>query len=119
MSFGTTLQYQGYTLKSTVEFRWARYFLTEGFDWAYEPMRFRDGKESYTPDFELDGQIFTEIKTYGTRNIRNHLHLCTKPLILIFGTPERHYCHLKLPNEKLSYVKTFAIAYTLARKALA
>lgn len=96
MAFGTLLHYQGYTLKSIVEFRWARYFMAEGFDWKYEPVRFRDGRESYTPDFGLDqNAFFIETKVYGARNVCNRFHLCTKPLVLIFGTPERHYCHYK------------------------
>jgi hypothetical protein len=120
MPFGTLLSYQGYTLKSRVEFTWARYFFMEDFDWKYEPVRFQRGRESYTPDFGLDGEeLFTEIKAYGEKRLENKYHFCIKPLILIFGTPDKHYCLFKpeggarfLPG----HIRSFTAAYDLARK---
>lgn len=95
-AFGTTLHYQGYVLKSKVEFAWARFFHVEGFDWEYEPVKFRAGRESYTPDFGLDGRaFFIETKAYGAKNIHNRFELCDKPLLLIYGAPERHYIRFK------------------------
>lgn len=121
MAFGTTLQYQGYTLKSKVEFAWARHYFMEEFDWKYEPVRFQQGRTSYTPDFGLDeNEIFTEIKVYGEKHFSNHYFLCPQPLILICGTPDRHYAYLK-PAGKTQFLPkhtTFAQAYDLARKAI-
>src|SRR5690242_5147132 len=71
---GKRATYQGYTFKSLHEFAWAQFFDAEGFEWEYEQVVFREGRESYTPDFVLDR---------------------TLPLLLIFGTPTRHYIRFK------------------------
>lgn len=79
-----------------MEFAWARFLYVEGFDWEYEPVRFQNGKQSYTPDFGIDQKaFFIETKTYGDKGANNRFHLCTKPLLLIFGVPERHYIRFK------------------------
>lgn len=53
----------GTVLRSTLEGRWATFFNTAGFKWAYEPKTFslpRGGK--YTPDFHVEGLGWIEVK---------------------------------------------------------
>jgi hypothetical protein len=101
MPFGTKIEYRGYTLKSKVEWEWARLFDEHGLTWEYEPIAFRDpgaphGKGyTYTPDFGLNGRtFFVETKPYSTKHL-NRFHLCPAPLYLIFGYPDRHYIRFK------------------------
>lgn len=87
--------YKQYTLKSRHEFAWAQTFEAEGIPWEYETMTFRAGRFSYTPDFLLYSRsLIVEIKVWGATRI-NRIDLCTLPLLLIFGLPERHYIRLK------------------------
>jgi hypothetical protein len=89
------IKYKGCELKSGHEFAWAQTFEAEGLNWAYETVTFRAGRSSYTPDFPIDsGAFFIEIKVWGG-NIKNRIELCTKPLFIIFGMPERHYIRFK------------------------
>lgn len=95
------IQYKGYSLKSKTEFLWARRFEVEGYAWEYEPTRFRadgitPGKQFYTPDFSVDVRtLFIEIKIWGATNLENNFYLCPLPLLIIFGTPDRHYVRVK------------------------
>jgi len=103
MPFGTKVVYKGYTLKSKHEYAWARYFDARRIPWEYEPIHFRDPGApvgsglgyTYTPDFGIqDRSVFIEIKVYDGA-VTNKIHFCTKPLIAIYGTPERCYMHVK------------------------
>jgi hypothetical protein len=95
------IAYKGYTLKSKTEFYWARHFEVQEIAWEYEPTRFKadggvSGKLSYTPDFGLNNRtLFIEIKIWGATNVDNNFCLCIPPLLIIFGTPDRHYVRLK------------------------
>lgn len=81
--------------RSEHERLWAHYFDQIGLAWEYETVTFRDGKLSYTPDFPILARtIFVEIKTYTSKRF-NRFELCHAPLILIHGTPGRHYIHVK------------------------
>lgn len=91
--FGTQLTYKGVELKSKHERAWAREWDRRALKWAYEPTKFTHGRESYTPDF-LITLIYIEIKAMGARNL-NKFHLCTAPLLIIFGTPDQHYVQFK------------------------
>lgn len=72
------------------------FFSEIGLAWEYEPVTFRVAGQSYTPDFALLGRtLFVEIKTDRARNLKNHFELCDQTLLLIFGTPERHYIRIK------------------------
>jgi hypothetical protein len=105
--------YRGYTFKSAHEFAWAQFWDGEGLDWEYEPMCFREGHHTYTPDFGLaDRTLFIEIKTYGAKQL-NRFHLCTKPLLLIFGTPEHCYIRFK-PNLADRFILTRFTDWTRA-----
>lgn len=121
MTFGTTLHYQGYTLKSKVEFAWARFFFTEGVDWEYEPVTFRDGRTSYTPDFRIGNQYFVEIKA-DRGVVRNRIELCPSALLVIFGIPDRCYIRHK-PAGKATmgreFIRSWAAAYGLIQRAQA
>lgn len=89
------IKYKTHNLKSYHEFAWAQTFEAEGLDWGYETITFRSGPYSYTPDFPIDqGVFFFEIKTWGANKI-NRIELCTKPLFVIFGLPNRHYVRYK------------------------
>jgi len=95
------IAYKGYILKSKTEFYWARHFEVQEITWEYEPTRFRagegtPGRLSYTPDFGLNNcALFIEIKIWGATNVENNFYLCPLPLLIIFGTPDRHYVRLK------------------------
>lgn len=83
-------------MRSEHERIWAKYFTSIGLSWEYEPVTFRQAGHRYTPDFALLGQsVFVEIKTFSARNVHNAFHLCTKPLILIYGLPSKHYIRIK------------------------
>jgi hypothetical protein len=119
-AFGHSIAYKGYTLRSRVEFAWAQHFEAEGLHWAYESKTFRDGKESYTPDFVLPG-CYVEIKVWGS-DIKNKFWLCPEPLLVCFGLPTRCYIRLKRAGEQrlvLGHHKTWNAAYTIARKVAA
>lgn len=89
------LSYKGYNLKSKTEFYWARFFEQQRLPWEYEPVAFRLGRTSYTPDFALNNRaFFVEIKVWGA-NVENKIHLCDSPLLIIFGSPARHYIRFK------------------------
>lgn len=81
-------------MRSKVERIWAQHFSRSGLHWKYELVTFGK-KERYTPDFYIiEKDIFIEIKVeYGRR--LNQFHLCQWPLLLIFGTPDRHYAYFK------------------------
>lgn len=81
--------------KSNHERMWAHHFDLLGLSWEYETVTFRQGRLSYTPDFSiLSGTIFVEIKTYTSKKF-NRFELCPSPLLLVHGTPGRHYIHIK------------------------
>lgn len=93
---GTRINYKGYTLKSKIEYAWARHFDANKFDWTYEPIKFRGRRIGvYTPDFKLNAcNLFIETKPYNGGTM-NDFALCTAPLLIIFGAPERHYIRFK------------------------
>lgn len=113
----------GYTFRSRVEFSWAQEFETLGLPWEYEPFTFRQGRESYTPDFGLCGrELYAEIKVDRARNLHNKFHLCIVPLLLIFGTPQHCYIRIKpagVDTFLSARFASFALAYNIARKAAA
>lgn len=101
MPYGTKIVYKGHILKSKVELAWAQLFDVRAIPWEYEPIRFRDphapeGKgHTYTPDFGLYGGMFyVETKSYGSTDL-NRFHFCTKPLLIIFGYPDRYYIRVQ------------------------
>lgn len=114
---GTLIQYNGYTLKSKIEYAWAQEFDRLGYDWEYEPVKF--GKyRSYTPDFRLsEYNIFVEIKPYDGGSTNNY-HLCPEPLLKVYGMPEKHYIQLKRKGD-LGFSKpifnTWSTAFMVAR----
>lgn len=112
MAFGTIVQYRGVELKSLHELAWAQFWTRQRLHWAYEPTRFFSGKESYTPDFLIQN-IYIEIKAYRATNL-NKFHLCPQTLLIIYGTPTRHYIHLKpagaavvLPRHIASWARAY------------
>ena len=89
------IRYKNAILKSKHEFAWALHFDRGRLDWEYEAVTFRSGRLSYTPDFALYSRtLFIEIKVWGAVRI-NRIELCNLPLLLIFGTPARHYIRFK------------------------
>lgn len=118
---GTTLHYQGHTLKSKVEFHWARFFFLEGLDWEYEPVTFREGTHSYTPDFRIERNFFIEIKVERA-TVRNRIELCPSGLLVIFGTPDRCYIRHKpagMPGMERQFLRSWPEAYALIKRAQA
>ena len=86
-------------MRSKHEEMWAAHFDRIGLAWEYEAVTFRAAGRKYTPDFALLCRtLFVEIKVWGTKNVHNHFELCSKPLLLIFGTPARHYIRVKPAN---------------------
>lgn len=85
--------YKTILFRSYHEWTWARFFTKEGLIWEYEPETFKEGSERYTPDFRIN-PIYIEIKTYGAKRL-NAFHVCSAPLLLIFGKPDRHYSFFK------------------------
>lgn len=115
--------FRDHTFKSYHEFAWAQELDARGFDWSYESTTFRDGAQSYTPDFQID-RIFLEIKVDRARNVHNRFHLCEPALLLIFGLPRQCYIRFKpagmadfLPGRFRTF--DFAYAYALSRKVAA
>lgn len=123
MPASTIHTFKGYKFRSRTEFTWAQEFEARALQWEYETVIFRVGKESYRPDFPLNNRkIFVEIKVEGARNLHNKFHLCTAPLLLIFGLPNRCYIRVKLAgaaNFLPGRFRTFPLAYAfvLSRKA--
>lgn len=123
MSFGTLITYKNIVFKSRVEFAWAQEWEARELDWEYEPVTFRTGEGSYTPDFQICDRVsYVECKAWGARNIHNKFHLCVAPLFLIFGIPQRCYIRFK-PAGALVFLPqrltTFDAALALIRKAAA
>lgn len=122
-TFGIQHSYQGYTLRSRVEFAWAQEFDARGLAWEYEPTTFRADEGSYTPDFALDGgAVYIETKVWGGRNVHNRFHLCRPPLLLIFGLPNKCYIRVKPADAETflpARLASFALAYNLARRVAA
>jgi len=57
--------YGSYMFRSRLEARWAVFFDTIGFKWAYEPQSYRTMTGPYLPDFQVingERNIFFEIK---------------------------------------------------------
>lgn len=116
----TAITYRGVDFKSKHERAWARQWDRLELKWSYEPTRFINGRQSYTPDFLIE-EIYTfyiEIKVFGARNL-NRFELCPDPLFLIYGMPDRHYVRFKpagaltfntghYTSWQLAYQKVFA-----------
>lgn len=119
----TVHTFKGYTFRSRTEFAWAQEWEAQGLSWEYETVTFRTDEGSYKPDFPLcERRIFVEIKTENARNLHNKFHLCTAPLLLIFGLPTKHYIRVKPANSPVflpGRFRTFSFAYAfvLSRKA--
>ena len=80
------IEYGGILMRSHHEAAWARQFDNDGLEWDYEPVKF---SKHYTPDFGLRckfGQFFVEVKPARGATV-NKFHLCTAPLIVVFGRP--------------------------------
>jgi hypothetical protein len=107
------IKYKTYQLRSRHEFAWAQTFEGEGMEWSYETVTFRDGPHSYTPDFPIDGgAFFIEIKVWGANKI-NRIELCSQPLFIIFGMPDRHYVRFKpagVAKLNIGHVRSWKIA---------
>lgn len=85
-----TFLYNAIEFRSSLEVSWARFFDGERMKWLYEPETFREGKYSYTPDFQLNGRIWIEVK--GEKiPVNRSLRLCPRPLIVLFGSPRSHW----------------------------
>jgi hypothetical protein len=109
---GTITEYRGIEFKSLHELAWAKFFTKERLKWSYEPTRFYTGRESYTPDFLIDG-VYIEIKAYRATNL-NKFYLCPNVLLIIYGKPDKHYIHLKpagaaavLPRHIASWTRAY------------
>lgn len=112
MPTGTAIEYKGAELRSLHEYAWARFWTRAGLQWRYEPTRFFSGRESYMPDFLING-VYIEIKTYRATNL-NKFYLCPHALLIIYGKPNRHYIHLKpagaaavLPRHIASWARAY------------
>lgn len=93
--------YKGITLRSQLEYDWARFFESERLSWVYEPETFREGVYSYTPDFLVEGRIYVETKGEGIR-LNASLRLCPDPLIICYGPPRVHFAFLRVGGRLFS-----------------
>lgn len=92
--------YNNIAFRSSLEVAWARFFDGERMAWHYEPTTFREGKYSYTPDFQLE-HAWIEVK--GTAiPVNPSLRLCPRPLIVLFGSPRSHWAAL-ITNRLVRY----------------
>lgn len=110
----TAVTYRGVEFKSKHERAWARVWDRSGLSWRYEPTKFINGRQSYTPDFLIldTYEFYTEIKAFGARNM-NRFELCIEPLFLIYGLPDRHYVRFK-PKGCATFTPGHFTSWTLA-----
>lgn len=106
--------YKGITLRSLLEWDWARFLDWERIPWNYEPVTFFNNKGTYTPDFQVGNKnIFFEAK--GSLSYLNrHINACTYPLIFALGEPRSCSILLFIPDHPARRYSTWQTAYEAA-----